>query len=109
MSKVQLYQEPMVPSMQNVDGEIEIIVADLGALTEWLVDQINICYELGLEPDFVLMGTEEFSQVTKTVMMGHMASFNLGFDIFDRRGKFRDISFRVAPNITGMCMVPKQR
>lgn len=105
MSKVALMPplEVMGPSMQNVpELEVSYVVADLKSLEAWIVDQINILYQHGLEPDFVLMGAEEFHQATGTMCQYTPYSFK-GPPIF------RGLPFRVSPTITGMCVVPKAR
>jgi hypothetical protein len=106
-------KEEIAASMSNVDGQIEVITLDSELIQEWLVDQLNILYGLNLEPDFILMGSDEFEQVFRTLYTQRPMNFILEVAIYRDTGRerktLRGIPVRVSPTISGMCVVPKER
>ncbi len=99
--------EELLEPMANADTEmvIDTVVVDPHKLFQFINDQCNLLLEIGLEPDFLLIGSEDFSRVTRSAYVHQLLDFRFA----DGPKRIHGLPVRVVPTITGMCVVPKAR
>jgi hypothetical protein len=67
-------------------------------------------YDFEVEPDFILMGTEDFSRLTRTAYQHCILHINHRWFAEDLHNKrMRGLDIRLSPTIQGYCVVPKAR
>ncbi len=101
--------------IQNVGACVSIpvdtITFDPMTIFEAVATEIEaLHYEFHTEPDFILMGTDDFARLTRTAYQHCILHINFSWFAEDLHNKrMRGLDIRLSPTIEGYCVVPKAR